>query len=320
MDAPAAFVLSAGLGTRLAPLTDVLPKPLVPVFHKPLLTFALDALMASGFGNLALNTHPLPGAFADVFGADPHYRGRALRVFHEPRLLDTGGGMRNAREAFGGKSFLVYNGDILADLPLGNLLEHHRDSAPLATLLLRPSGGKANVRFDKVSRRVLDLRGTLGSSEGTECVYSGIAMFSPEIFDWIPDEGAYSVIPALLEAMRSGERVEGLLCAGGLWTDLGTPSAYLEAHRLLSDPSNRPSYLTASGHWPCPVHPEARLEDSVILEGAVAVGPGSVVGKNALLRDSILWPGSVIREGASLEDCIVRGDRPVEGKHRGRIL
>ena len=74
--APAAFVLAAGLGTRLAPLTNILPKPLVPVFHKPLLTFALDSLIAAGVRRLALNTHHLPEAFTPVFGTDPHYRER----------------------------------------------------------------------------------------------------------------------------------------------------------------------------------------------------------------------------------------------------
>ena len=67
MTAPAAFILAAGLGTRLAPLTDLLPKPLVPVFQKPLLTFALDSVIAAGFGEIAFNTHHLPGAFAEAF-------------------------------------------------------------------------------------------------------------------------------------------------------------------------------------------------------------------------------------------------------------
>lgn len=316
MSAPAAFVLAAGLGTRLAPLTDLLPKPLVPLFHKPLLTFALDSLMAAGVGTLALNTHHLPGAFATHFGAEPSYRERPLRIFHEPLLLDTGGGIRNARPALGDGTFLVYNGDILADLPLAELMARHRASGSLATLLLRPSGGLSNVAFDESAGRVLDLRGVLGANGGTACVYSGIAAFEPAIFDWIPEEGPFSVIDALLAAMRSGERVGGMLHRAGLWIDLGTPAAYLEAHRLLANPAARPSYVTESA-WPSPLHPEAHIDPSVVLEGMVAVGPGAVVGKGALIRDSILWPGAVIAPGSRIEGCIVTGKNPVSGAHGG---
>jgi NDP-sugar pyrophosphorylase family protein len=318
MSAPAAFILAAGLGTRLAPLTHILPKPLVPVFHKPLLTFALDSVIAAGFGDLCFNTHHLPGAFAAEFGFEPVYRGRKLRPFHEPLLLDTGGGIRNARPGLGEGTFLVYNGDILADLPLAELLEHHRTSRTIATLLLRPSGGKANVLLDPVSGLIRDLRGELGATEGTPVVYSGIALFEQIIFDWIPAEGPYSVIDALIAAMRAGHHVGGLLVEEGLWIDLGTPAAYLEAHRILAN-GRAPSYLTEVG-WPSPIHPEARLFPGAAFEGTVAIGPGAVIGKNARIKDSVVWPGAIIGANAVIEGCVVSGTVPVGGSHRGGVL
>ena len=318
MSTPAAFILAAGLGTRLAPLTDLLPKPLVPVFHKPLLTFALDSVIAAGFGEIAFNTHHLPGAFAAEFGFEPVYRGRKLRAFHEPLLLDTGGGIRNARPGLGGGTFLVYNGDILADMPLARLLERHRESGALATLLLRPGGGKANVLFDPAGGLIRDLRGELVATEGTPVVYSGIALFEQGIFDWIPSEGPYSVIDALIAAMRAGEQVGGLLVEEGLWIDLGTPASYLEAHRLLAAGS-APSYLAESG-WPVTVHPEARVFPGAVFEGTVAVGPGAVIGKNARIKDTVIWPGAIIGADAVIDDCVVSGRVPVGGHHRGGVL
>ena len=322
MEPPAAFVLAAGLGMRLRPLTDILPKPLVPLFHKPLLTFALDSLIAAGVGTLALNTHHLPEAFSKVFGLPPVYRDRPLRIFHEPLLLDTGGGIRNARSALGESSFFLYNGDILADLPLAELLAQHRASGALATLLLRDGGGMANVRFEAAAGRVLDLRGVLGIKEGKLVVYSGIAVFEPAIYDWIPAEGPYSIIDSLIEALRGGEKVGGFLCsseARGLWIDIGTPEAYREAHRMLSDPTNRPSYLVGE-NWPLPIHPDAHIDSSAALEGMVVAGPGVSVCVGAILRDTILWPGAVIEPAADLEECIVRGVSPAGGKRRGDIL
>jgi mannose-1-phosphate guanylyltransferase len=318
MTAPAAFILAAGLGTRLAPLTDLLPKPLVPVFHKPLLTFAFDSVIAAGFGEIAFNTHHLPGSFAEEFGFHPEYCGRSLTAFHEPLLLDTGGGIRNARPGLGGGTFLVYNGDILADMPLKSLLERHRQSGALATLLLRRGGGKANVLFDPARGLIRDLRGELGATDGTPVVYSGIALFEQGIFDWIPTEGPYSVIDALIAAMRAGEYVGGLLVEEGLWIDLGTPASYLEAHRLLAAGSH-PSYLAESG-WPISVHPEATVFPGAVFEGVVSVAPGAVIGKNARIKDSVIWPGAIIGADAVIEDCVVSGRVPVGGHHRGGVL
>ena len=319
MSAPAAFVLAAGLGTRLAPLTDLLPKPLVPLFHKPLVTYALDALIAAGCGDLSLNTHHLPEKFFEVFGKDPSYRDRSLRLFHETLLLDTGGGIRNARPALGEEAFLLHNGDILADLPLADLISKHRGSGCLATLLLRPegSGGKANVRFDPDTNRITDLRGLMAPGSGIPVIYTGIAMIEPEIFRWIPVEGPYSVVDALLEAMRTGHQVAGMLAVEGLWMDLGTPSSYLEAHRIFADPSRRPRYV--SGEWDSAIARSATVHPSARLSGMVCIGAGAAVGKGAVVSDSVIWPGAVIEPGACVTGCVVSGRKSVRGVVEGGV-
>jgi mannose-1-phosphate guanylyltransferase len=316
---PAAFVLSAGLGTRLAPLTNILPKPLAPVFHKPLVTFALDSLIAAGAGTLTLNTHHLPEAFPRVFGDELVYRDYSLQLFHEPLLLDTGGGILNARCALGESPFFLYNGDILADPPLAELLALHTASGALGTLLLRPGsgGGVANVCFDAPSGRILDLRRSLGVEEGELTVYSGIAVFEPEIFDWIPADKPFSIIDALLAAIRAGEKVGGMVDHDSLWLDLGTPEAYLEAHHLLAKPPHRPGYLV-DRLWPLPVHPKAHIESGAVLEGMVSIGPGAVIGSGAFLKDSIVWPGAIIEPDCRIENCIVSGERPIHGDHFGK--
>src|SRR5205823_7783143 len=90
-----AFVLAAGRGTRLRPLTEDLPKPLIPIFQKPLITFALDHLIAAGVTEFVINTHRLPERFGEVFG-NGNYRGHRVTLVHEPDLLETGGGIKNA--------------------------------------------------------------------------------------------------------------------------------------------------------------------------------------------------------------------------------
>src|SRR4051794_11217478 len=117
-----AFVLGAGLGLRLRPLTEDLPKPLVPIFGKPLITFALDHIAAAGVKSFVINTHHLPAAFETLF-ADGRYGELPVRLVHEPVLLETGGGIKNAQSWLGTNPFIVYSGDVLTDLPIERLVE-----------------------------------------------------------------------------------------------------------------------------------------------------------------------------------------------------
>src|SRR5262249_40888150 len=119
-----AFVLGAGLGTRLRPLTNELPKPLVPIFGKPLITFAFDHLFAAGVGSFVINTHHLSECFQDSLGENS-YRKAPIRLLHEPVLLETGGGIKNAEPHLTEENFFVYSGDILTDLPLAPLMDEH---------------------------------------------------------------------------------------------------------------------------------------------------------------------------------------------------
>jgi UTP-glucose-1-phosphate uridylyltransferase len=114
-----AFVLGAGLGTRLRPLTEERPKPLVPLVHKPLITFAFDHLHAVGVRRFVVNTHHRPQTYDAILNGKngrAEYRGCEVVFRHEPELLDTGGGIGNIRDLVGNEPFLVHNGDVLADL------------------------------------------------------------------------------------------------------------------------------------------------------------------------------------------------------------
>src|SRR3977135_598262 len=106
-----AFVLAAGLGTRLRPLTEDLPKPLIPIFQKRLITFALDHLIAAGVDSFIINTHRLPNLFQEFFSNG--YTGHSVQLAHEPELLETGGGIKNVERFLGTKPFHDSSGEIL---------------------------------------------------------------------------------------------------------------------------------------------------------------------------------------------------------------
>ncbi|PYJ16139.1 MAG: hypothetical protein DME94_05415 [Verrucomicrobia bacterium] len=134
-----AFVLAAGVGKRLRPLTDDLPKPLIPIFQKPLITFALDHLSGVGVDKYVINTHRRPELFQSFFNRSD-YAGQSVTLVHEPELLETGGGIKNAERYFGSDPFITYSGDILTDVNLQPLIEEHFRRGNDVTLALRDTG------------------------------------------------------------------------------------------------------------------------------------------------------------------------------------
>jgi mannose-1-phosphate guanylyltransferase len=317
-----AFVLGAGLGTRLRPLTDDRPKPLVPIVHKPLITFAFDHLHAFGVRRFVVNTHHRPEAYGELLGETggrAEYRGCEVAFRHEPVLLETGGGIGNIRDLVGDVPFLVHNGDVLADLPLQRLIDAHLSSGNVATLGLRSFGGPCQVQFDAAGGLVTDIRGAIGGRTEPGFLFTGIYVLSPEIFAHLPDEQIFSIIPVFLNMIRKGARVGGVVLDEGLWFDLGTRASYLEAHDLFLRQKHRLSY-SLDRAWPVAIDPSVRLSAEVTFEGATAIGAGVEIGENAHLTNCVIWENAKIASRARLEGCIVRSGRHVEGNHRDADL
>ncbi len=312
-----AFVLAAGLGTRLRPLTDQLPKPLIPVGRKPLITFAFDHLIAdASVEEFIVNTHHRAEAFSEVF-PQAEYRGRPLHFRHEPTLLDTGGGIKNIADLLGPQpeTFLVYNGDILTDLPIGPAIAHHRAAGNEVTLILRSQDGPKHLAWDAASGRVLDIRNRLGTglpeAYGFSCVY----LVEPAFLDRIPAGQVVSVIPIFQEMIRRGEKLGGILIDEGTWRDLGSRREYLQAHRDLHAGTlpGFPRYGATDPHWLDWIDPSAAIAPTARVLGASVVGAGARVGEGARVEDTILWPGAEIASNSTLKGCIVRSFQVAAG-------
>lgn len=309
-----AFVLGAGLGTRLRPLTDELPKPLVPIFQKPLITFGFDHLAAAGVTSLVVNTHHLPEEFAKAFPAGS-YRGLPVALTHEPALLETGGGIKNAEPLLGDEPFVVYSGDLLTDLPLAPLLEEHLRRDNDVTLALRETGLAAQVAFH--DGRVLDIGSRLGHPGQLD--YANISIWNPSAFARFSLGEKVSFIPALVRWINEGGRIGGVVSNEGEWFNLGSPAQYLAAHRAIVERAWRPAYLQPD-EWPMRRAPDAQVDPSAAIDRFSVVGAGCTVGAGATLEESILWPGAQIASRTVLKRCIVRASRAVAGTHTEAVL
>lgn len=296
-----AFVMGAGLGTRLRPLTDSRPKPLIPIFNKPLITFALDHLLSAGVERFVVNTHHLAGQFEAVFAEG--YRGRPVDLIFEPELLETGGGIKNAEALIGREPFLVYSGDILTDIDIPALVATHFRDGNDVTLALRDTGIAAQITLD--GDRVTDIGGRYGSA-GTAHDFANVSVWNAAIFDRIPPATKVPFIPVVSDWIGTGGHIGGVLLNERQWFNVGSRVEYLAVHRFIRERGWRPEYV-ADSDWP--------LTEPFGAQGFSSVGAGSMVAADAVLEDTIVWENAEIASGSRLTGCIVRDGRQVSGTH-----
>ena len=238
-----ALILCAGYGTRLRPLTDKLPKPLLPVRGKPAIFAVMDKLRAAGVDDFLINVHHLPEKFAEIFELPPdsfkrgrlaktHYCGSSVRLVFEPQILDTGGAVKNILPFIDtSKPLVVHNGDIYFDCPADEFLsaaqENVSDAACAAALCLRSGGNMPNVGVDSFGN-VCDMRFALAAPYEKIAQYAGFFVLNPLIFDRFrrAKTAKFSVVDIFLDVLRSGERIAGFFADGGEWADIGTRAEY----------------------------------------------------------------------------------------------
>jgi mannose-1-phosphate guanylyltransferase len=313
-----AAVLAAGLGTRLKPLTDVCPKPLLPVLNRPLLGVVLAQLEAAGCFQVAVNTHHLADQVHDFLRAEPW--SFLLSVSHEPEILGTGGGLRQLGEVLREGPFLAINADILTDLDLAEVYRGHRQGA-VSTLVLHDCPAYNHVWVE--GGRVVSVGAPPpgGGAHAKPLAYTGVQVVDPKMMRYLPPAGQpYDLVQAWREAIAAGERLASLTVSGHFWQDLGTPENYLAAHRrLLAGASPRLGRYFPGLTDPL-IGPGARIGAGAQFGGGVSLGANVVVGEDASLKNTVVWDRAVIAPGVALEDCIVASGVQVKDSARGRVL
>jgi mannose-1-phosphate guanylyltransferase len=306
-----AFVLAAGKGTRLRPLTDDLPKPLIPISQKPLITFALDHLIQIGVESFVINTHRLPEAFSRVF-PDNRYWNSPLKLVNEPILLGTGGGIKNVEPLLGNQPFIAYSGDILTDVDLGPLIKNHFEAGNDVTLGLRRNTG-LGAGIVMRNGRILAISNESDPVKNFD--YANVSVWNPTIFEKIPAGQEVSFIPIVVKWIEQAGKIGGVTLDEGEWFNIGSRAEYLKVHRKIFNQGWKPHYVKMTG-WPERVATSAQVDPTAQLLGCSAVGENCRVGAQAVLEDTILWPGAQIASKSYLRGCIVRSQTEVRGTHR----
>jgi NDP-sugar pyrophosphorylase family protein len=236
-----AMVLAAGVGSRLAPLTNTTPKALLTVAGRPLIEIVLRRLAAAGVDRVIVNVfhHAEQMERALVAWSRP---GFTIAISREETLLDTGGGLKKAASFLAGdEPFFLHNADVVSGVDLGRLRAAHLASGALATLSVRKRAGARQLLFDErgllagwensaTGERIGT--GTPGDPAGSPFGFDGIQVVAPEIFSRLHEEGAFSLTRAYLRLAAAGERIMAFDASACFWADAGTKAklAAIERH------------------------------------------------------------------------------------------
>lgn len=239
-----AMLFAAGKGTRLQPLTNNTPKCLVEAGGKPLLEHNINYLRDSGVGSIVINAHHLADQ-VETFVQSNDF-GVEIAVSHEAELLETGGGLFNARQHFEGEScFVVCNSDIYTDFDLKALIETHKSSQNLATLAVARRETSRYLRFNEASllcgwedqknQKVISW-----SEEAYETwAFNGLQVMSPGMFEYMKGFGSrFTTISAYLEAAQQGQRIVAQPMGDAFWLDIGTQEKLARLDQYLMSDGN----------------------------------------------------------------------------------
>ena len=303
-------VLCAGLGTRLRPLTGLVPKPAVPVCNVPLVRYSLGLLAGAGIRRAVINVHHLPEVMAAAARGAAAELGLSLEVSREPVIAGTGGALRQARPLLAGaEAVVVLNGDVLFDVDLRAALSAHRATGALATMALLPMpAGSAygSVELDD-GGRVRRIAGRFGpGGEGlTAWHFPGLHVLAPELLALLPDQPFECDLHRHVYPPLMGRGLVRGLVTHGAWSDLGTPASYLAA--CLDVAAGRFPLARFGLPRPRRIAGSARVDPSARVGEEVVVGEACLVPAGARVERAVLWPGTRLGEGEVVAGAVAAG-------------
>lgn len=320
-----AMVMAAGAGTRLRPLTDETPKPMVPIANRPVLEYTIENLKRHGITDIILNLHHHPELIKAHFGSGERF-GVRLEYSYEPRLMGTAGGVKKASAYFCDSTFLITSGDGLTDIDFSELIRFHQKSKAVATMAL----SLVDTRFEygvtltqKGGRIQRFVEKPHWRDVFSNQVNTGIYVCEPEVLKAIPPQKLYDfghhVWPTLLKKKKP---LFGHLTSR-YWCDVGNYVEYQRAQRDILDRRlqfHLPGKEIRRGVWaeegaviekgavltgPCLIGRNARIASGAQVGPYAVIGHGSRVGSGAQLRHCTLWDDVRVDPRVRLEGCVI---------------
>ena len=294
-----------GTGTRLRPLTDTRPKPMMPLVDRPFVEHQIDLLRRHGVDDVIFSCGYRPDALEEHFG-DGSGIGMRVRYVVDPEPLGTAGAVKNAEPLLGDDPFLVLNGDILTDLDLAAVLAAHRGFGGAGMVVLTPvedpsAFGLVRLHDDGAVEAFVEKPRPDELRPGEPFrINAGTYVLTPDALARIPAGRSCSIEREIFPVLADEGSLHGYP-SDAYWRDIGTPASYLGAvHDVL-----RGALLTATPTGDLYVGEGALIEPSATVGGLTAVGPRARVAAGAVVRGSVLGAATTVGEGAEVAEALV---------------
>jgi len=298
------MVLAAGYGTRLGTLSDERPKVLLPMVDTALIRYGLALLANAGIRDVVVNLHHKAELITTELG-DGSSAGVRVHYSREPVILGTGGGIKKAAPLLGNETFVVVNGKVVIELDLRRVLEAHKKSGAVATMVVRrdPDATRWGAIDVDDGGRVRGILGTGGF------MFTGIHVLEPEMIRRIPDGEQCVIRTAYLDALKQGAPLYAFV-ADGYFAEHSTPERYLRGNIALLRGVGTPEVP-----WPLRgVDPSAKIAPGAVLHEPVRIGPRAIIEEGATVGpDVVVGHDAVVARGARLQACVVWDGARAEG-------
>lgn len=320
-----AMILAAGFGTRLRPLTNKVPKPMVPILNRPILEHTIHLLRTHGLHDITVNLHHLPEMITDYFGDGEKY-GVQLHWSHEPEILGTAGGIKKAQQWLDGESFLVINSDVVTDIDLSKVISCHKAKGSALTLVVREGDSPEQCDPIEVDEddRIVHMVGASSKNipdDTTRVLFTGVQVMEPEIFDRIPENKFYGTTTDVFPGMLEDALPMFVYWHTGYWKDIGTIQNYLDVHKDLLDgrmngglPTPISNLPQGQSIPPIVLGQYCQIADSAKIGPYTVLGDRCTVGDHAAIENSICWNGVTIGKGSRVSQSVLGNNAAVNEK------
>lgn len=312
------IIMSGGLGTRLRPLTCHLPKPMVPIFNKPVMEYAIDLLKKHGIEDIGVTLHYLPSMIMDYFGEGKNL-GVNIKYYIEDKPLGTGGSVKNAHE-FLDSTFVVISGDGFTNIDLTKAYEFHIEKGAKATLVLKREPVPLEygvVITDERGKIIRFLEKPSWGEVFSDTINTGIYILEPEVLDYykIGENFDFSkdLFPRLL---KDNIPIYGYI-SEDYWCDIGDLDTYVQVHEdILKSDKNYYLSTTIEDIWigkgsiieeGCRIIPPVYIGEGCIIRNGVTIGPYTIIGNNSLIEEGTSIKRSIIWDNVNIsKNCEIR--------------
>jgi len=235
------MILAAGLGTRMKELTESVPKPLLEINNIPLIQYNVNLFSYYGIKNITINSHYKSLLLENYINSLKNNINFCLK--HEETLLDTGGGVKNARECLNSEYFFLINSDIITDYPLSDLFKIYIKEQPIAIMVVKdPQPDYSSLQIK--NGKLIGFGNKIDNTQTEPAMFTGIHLLSKRVFDYLPKGKSSIISDFYIKALEKGEKILTIKY-DGLWLDLGTREKYL---KIKDEIENRqillPDYLS----------------------------------------------------------------------------